>query len=277
MDRRSVLETPHESADRDIEHFVNSPTLQIDNLRLHCLSSRLEMAGHAVQRIANRLRQALDSQENARVILASAPSQDEMLAALTNAELDWARVTIFHMDEYLGLSSVHPASFGHYQRMHVLNRITPGEFHPIDGETSEPAKECERYTGLLVERPIDLVCLGIGENGHLAFNDPPTADFSDPAWVKVVELDPACRQQQVNDGCFAALEDVPRQAITLTIPALMSARAVVAVVPGPRKAAAVRAALEGEISPACPASILRRHGNADLYLDAAAASLLVQP
>ncbi len=192
------------------------------------------MAGHAAQRVADLLRQTLESQGHARVILASAPSQSDMLAVLMQAEFDWSRVTIFHMDEYLGLSGVHPASFGHYQRTHVLNRITPEAFHAIDGETSQPAMECDRYARLLSECPIDLVCLGIGENGHLAFNDPPTADFADPVWVKVVDLDPVCRQQQVNDGCFATLEDVPRHAITLTIPALMSAGALVCVVPGPQ-------------------------------------------
>lgn len=234
------------------------------------------MGQSAARRAADILRAAIASRGHARVILASAPSQDEMLAALTEAELDWPRITIFHMDEYLGLPASHPASFRHYQAAHVLNRIAPRAFHEIRGESPDPAAECERYAALLSESPIDLVCLGIGENGHLAFNDPPAA-FDDPHWVKIVELDRACRRQQVHDGCFPALADVPAKAITLTLPALMSATAAVCVVPGPRKARAVKEAVEGEISAGCPASVLRRHPNADLFLDSDSAALLARP
>jgi glucosamine-6-phosphate deaminase len=168
-----------------------------------------------------------------------------------------------------------------YGRVRRIATGTPGDLsflpahtRPFQGESVDSAAECARYRDLLEEAPIDLVCLGIGENGHLAFNDPPVADFDDPEWVKPVELDLLCRQQQVNDGCFPALDDVPRTALTLTIPALLSARAVVGAVPGPRKAQAVRDTLKGPISTACPASILRTHPNAALYLDKESAALL---
>ena len=209
----------------------------------------------------------------ARVILASAPSQNELLDALVGADVDWSRVTLFHMDEYAGLDAQHPASFRRYQRERVLDRIRPAAFHGLAGEADADA-ECARYAALLAEAPIDVVCLGIGENGHLAFNDPPVADFADPALVKVVALDEACRRQQVNDGCFAALDAVPRHALTLTIPALLRGGALFCAVPGPRKANAVRDALRGPISTACPASILRTHPHATLYLDADSAALL---
>lgn len=226
-------------------------------------------ANHA----AEILRLAIRQRGSARVILASAPSQDELIAALAAAPgINWSRVTVFHMDEYVGLPATHPASFRHYQQQHFLARVTPADFCGIHGESAEPAAECARYSALLTAAPVDLVCLGIGENGHIAFNDPPVADFADPLVAKVVSLDDACRQQQVNDGCFPNIDAVPRQAITLTCPALMAGRALVCVVPGPRKAAAVAAALGGEISTACPASILRRHPAAELFLDAAAAA-----
>ena len=178
------------------------------------------------------------------------------------------------MDEYVGLPADHPATFRAYQREHVLSQIQPAAFHGIRGEASDSVEECARYSELLREAPIDLVCLGIGENGHLAFNDPPVADFDDPSCVKPVELDALCRQQQVNDGCFPTLSAVPTTALTLTIPALLSSRAIVGVVPGPRKAEAVRNTLIGPISTACPASILRKHSNAALYLDRDSAALL---
>ncbi|RYD71980.1 MAG: glucosamine-6-phosphate deaminase [Verrucomicrobiaceae bacterium] len=217
---------------------------------------------------------ALTQRGEARVILASAPSQNELLENLLATSVDWSRVTIFHMDEYVGLPADHPATFRSYQQQHVLSRIHPKAFHGIRGESPDTVTECSRYAALLCEAPIDVVCLGIGENGHLAFNDPPVADFTDPLLVKVVELDEICQQQQVNDGCFPSIDAVPRQAITLTIPALLGGRELVCIVPGPRKAAAVRAALHGPVDTSCPASILRRHSNARLYLDTASASPL---
>ena len=202
------------------------------------------------------------------MIFAAAPSQNEFLETLRGAEkIDWKRVTAFHMDEYLGLSADAPQSFRRYLKERLFDRVHPGEVHLIAGEAPSPEEECARYAHLLAEAPIDIVCLGIGENGHLAFNDPPVADFADPKMVKVVELDEACRRQQVHDGCFARFEEVPTHAITLTIPVLLSGGWLYCVVPGPTKREAVEKALTSPISPACPASILRTHARARLYLD----------
>lgn len=202
-----------------------------------------------------------------RMVFAAAPSQNETLETLARAmDLDWSRVTAFHMDEYAGLAKDAPQAFSRYLREHLFDLVHPGEIHLIDG-LNDPARECGRYAALIKEAPIDIVCLGIGENGHLAFNDPPVADFKDPRGVKEVELDEACRRQQVNDGCFPALDAVPRRAITLTIPALTTAAHLFCSVPGPRKREAVRRTLEGPISPLCPATALRSHPDCTLYLD----------
>jgi glucosamine-6-phosphate deaminase len=248
--------------------------LSINRLAIHIFASREDMGRAAGQAAANEIQRVLAAQGHARIILASAPSQNELLDALTSAPIDWTRVTLFHMDEYVGLDATHPATFRHYQRTHVLSRVQPACFHGILGESPDPAAECARYAALLAAAPIDVVCLGIGENGHIAFNDPPVADFADPELIKIVELDPICRQQQVNDGCFPSLDAVPRHALTLTVPALMNGRALFCAVPGPRKANAVRDTLLGPISPACPASILRTHPNTTLYLDRDSAALL---
>ena len=237
---------------------------------------RSEAGLAAAQHVTKILKTVLEHQPRARVIFACAPSQNEFLDALCSGaagSIDWQRVTAFHMDEYLGLSENHPASFRHYLKTHFLSRVPIGEFHPIRGETSA-AHECARYTGLLQAAPIDLICLGIGENGHLAFNDPPVADFHDPTWIKPVELDAVCRQQQVNDGCFPNLESVPTHALTLTLPVFLAARQLSVVVPGPRKAAAVAASCNGPVSPECPASLLQCHPNAWLFLDSASAAEL---
>jgi glucosamine-6-phosphate deaminase len=243
----------------------------VDRLQVRIFPDRAALGAAAANRAAEILRLAIRQRNSARIIVASAPSQDELIEGLADAPgIDWRCVTVFHMDEYVGLPGTHPASFRHYQQQHLLTRVTPAAFYGICGESADPAAECARYSALLTAAPIDLVCLGIGENGHIAFNDPP--DFADPHVAKVVTLDEVCRQQQVNDGCFPNLEAVPRQAITLTCPALMAGRALVCAVPGPRKAAAVAAALGGDISTACPASILRRHPSAGLFMDTAAAA-----
>jgi glucosamine-6-phosphate deaminase len=247
-----------------------------DQLQVFVFPTRQEMGETAGVRAGKSIQRAVEKRGEARIILASAPSQDELLETLVSQPVDWSRVVIFHMDEYVGLPAEHPATFRAYQRKHVLAHVRPHQFHDIRGESSDPAAECARYSALLSEAPIDVVCLGIGENGHLAFNDPPVADFTDPELVKLVELDEMCRQQQVNDGCFSTLDAVPRQAITLTIPALVEGRELFCVVPGSRKAAAVRAALKESVRTQCPASILRRHRSAHLYLDDASAALIDQ-
>jgi len=188
-------------------------------------------------------------------------------------EVPWADVVVFHMDEYEGVGPKHPAGFQRWIRQRIAQRVHPRNAHYLDG-LAEPEGECRRYAGLLGAHPLDLCCLGIGENGHLAFNDPPVADFDDPLDVKVVTLDEACRRQQVHEGHFGAIDAVPARALTVTIPALLRARAVLAVVPERRKAEPVRAALEGPLTTACPASVLRTRPNVAIHLDAESAALL---
>jgi glucosamine-6-phosphate deaminase len=226
----------------------------------HSISdNRASLGVIAAAEVSATITLLLTTRSHLRLIFACAPSQDQFLAELRRTAIPWDRISIFHMDEYLGISQTHPASFRKYLRDHLLNYIEPCAFHAIDGEAQDAEAECDRYSALLREAPIDLVCLGIGENGHLAFNDPPVAEFNDSRIAKVVELDPLCRQQQVNDGCFSTLADVPRHAITLTIPTLMSASAIFSIVPGQRKAAAVHNAT---------------HPNVKLYLDIDSAALL---
>jgi glucosamine-6-phosphate deaminase len=253
--------------------------LRADRLAVEIHPDRAALGRAAGQAVAAHLRALLAKQGGARVIFACAPSQDEFLAALIaasrSAELgfDWSRVTAFHMDDYVGFAADHPQSFRRYLRAHLLDHVAVGAFHPLPAERP-PAVACAAYAALLAAAPIDLICLGIGENGHLAFNDPPVADFDDPARVKVVALDEACRRQQVNDGCFPTLPDVPTHALSLTLPVFREARRLSVHVPGPRKAAAVRATLRDPRSTACPATLLRDHPDATLYVDEAAAAEL---
>jgi glucosamine-6-phosphate deaminase len=208
-------------------------------------------------------------------MLATGNSQLVFLAELvTFTDVDWSRVTAFHMDEYVDLPPTHAASFQRYMRERVAAKVPFREFHYLRGDSGDAAAEASRYAELLRAHPLDLTCCGIGENGHLAFNDPPVADFDDPVDVKVVALEPASRRQQVAEGHFATIDDVPTHAITVTIPALLRAGRVLAIVPEERKAAPAKAALEGPITAACPASYLRTRPHATLYLDAASASLL---
>jgi len=209
------------------------------------------------------------------VMLATGNSQLDFLAVLvTYTDIDWSRVTAFHMDEYVGLPPTHSASFQKYMRERVAARLPFRAFHYLQGDTGDAQAEADRYAALLHAHPLDLTCCGIGENGHLAFNDPPVADFEDPVAVKIVALEPASRRQQVAEGHFPTIDDVPTHAITVTIPALLRAARVLAIVPEARKAVPVRDALEGPISTACPASYLRTQPHATLYLDAESASLL---
>jgi len=254
-----------------------SRSFAADRLAVAVYPNRALLGRAAALAAAEILRAVLQQKAGARVVFACAPSQDEFLTSLTQLpDIPWERVTAFHMDEYVGLSAHHSASFRHYLQRHLTSRVRLARVNEIAGEAPEVAGECARYGDLLRAKPIDLVCLGIGENGHLAFNDPPVADFHDPLPVKCVELDHACRSQQVNDGCFPNLERVPRRALTLTIPTLLSATHMVCVVPGPRKAAAVKAALGQPIAPSCPASVLRTHPAATLFLDRESAAGLAQ-
>lgn len=248
---------------------------QADALAVRVYPNLIEMAQAAAVEAHRVLVQALKAQPTARVIFACAASQVRFLRVLTGLRgLDWSRVTAFHMDEYLGLRADHPASFRRFLREHVTTRAAPGAIYELTGDAADPRAECARYARLLGESPVDLCCLGIGENGHLAFNDPPMADFADPLLVKLVTLDQACRQQQVGEGAFPDLAAVPTQALTLTVPALCAARRMICVVPERRKAQAVRDALRGPIATACPASVLRQQAHCTLYLDAESAALL---
>ncbi len=240
----------------------------VDRLRVRVMDSRAEMGRVAGTEIAERLRALLSEQDAVNVIFAAAPSQNEVLQALNAADgIDWARVNAFHMDEYIGLDRDAPQGFGNFLRERIFSKKPFRSVHYIDSAAGDAAAECVRYAALLSAFPPDVVVLGIGENGHIAFNDPWVADFQDPALVKAVPLDEVCRMQQVNDGCFASLDAVPKTALTLTVPALFAGRYLFCSVPAATKANAVRRTLRGAISPECPATVLRRHPSANLYCD----------
>jgi glucosamine-6-phosphate deaminase len=214
------------------------------------------------------VRAFLEIKKTIRVIFAAAPSQNEFLETLSHdTRIDFSRICAFHMDEYIGLLADAPQGFGNFLRDRIFSRCPFREVNYINGLAPDPQIECRRYASLLEQGPIDLVFMGIGENAHIAFNDPGVADFNDPLKVKMVELDDQCRQQQVNDGCFTGLDQVPTHALTLTVPVLMSAEAVFCIVPAKTKADGVYNSLAGEVTEQYPASILRKHRNATLYLD----------
>lgn len=248
-------------------------TLRVDRLAVEVHATRSEMGQAAAARAAARLRAALDERGGARALFASAPSQIEFLRALSETPgIDWGRVTAFHVDEYLGFPARASQAFGQFLRERIFDRVHPGAVHFIDGNAPDPPAEAARYTGLLRAGPIDLACIGVGENGHIAFNEPGDTDFDDPRLLRVVALNDRSRRQQVTDGCFETPDAVPAQALTLTVPAIMRAAAIACVVPGPSKRAAVREMLRGPISPGCPASVLRRHPDAVLYADVESAA-----
>jgi glucosamine-6-phosphate deaminase len=245
----------------------------VDELTVHVHDHDRDLAADAATAAAAAIGAAVAARGVAHVMLATGNSQLAFLETLTRrTDVDWSAVVGFHMDEYVGIPADHSASFRRYLRERVVDVVHPRAFEYLDGDAADTAAECRRYAALLAAHPLDVCCLGIGENGHLAFNDPPVADFDDPLAVKVVELDAACRGQQVGEGHFPDLDAVPRQAITVTIPALLAAGRVLAIVPEARKAAPVAAALTGPIGPACPASALRRVPQATLYLDADSAA-----
>lgn len=237
------------------------------NMEVHISHTRKEMGNLAGKAVEEKIVSLLEQQEEIRMIFAAAPSQSEFLEYLSQSPIiPWERITAFQMDEYLGLSPDSPPLFSNFLKAHLFDKVKFKNIHLMNG-LAEAAGECERYTSLLVKEPIDIVCMGIGENGHIAFNDPPVADFNDPKAVKEVKLDQECRQQQVNDDCFASLDEVPRFAITLTVPTLMSGRYIYCIVPGKNKHKAVAETLFNSISTACPASILRTHSDSRLFLD----------
>ena len=245
-----------------------------DELTVKILPDRAEAGRAAAADITACLRTLLREQAEVNVIFAAAPSQNETLAALAACrDITWDRINAFHMDEYVGPDKNAPYSFARYLDEHIFGRVPFRSVQYINGAAPDPAAEAARYAALLADNPPDVVVLGIGENGHIAFNDPP-ADFADKEAVKVVRLDEVCRRQQVHDGCFARLSEVPAYALTLTVPALVRARYMFCVVPGPAKARAVRDTLFGPIGGHCPAGILRTKAGAVLYLDCDSAALL---
>ncbi|HVO09385.1 MAG TPA: glucosamine-6-phosphate deaminase [Vicinamibacteria bacterium] len=235
------------------------------------------MAEAAAAHTAAALADAITARGEARAIAATGASQFEFLDALCRLPgVDWAKVVFFHLDEYVGLPESHPASFRRYLRERLVDRVHPGAFHFIEGDARDVAAECRRVGALLNQRPVDVAFVGIGENGHLAFNDPP-ADFETEEPYLVVTLDEPCRRQQMGEGWFARVEDVPARAVSMSIRQILKAREIVAVVPDRRKAVAVRDCLELPVSPAHPASALREHPRTTLFLDRDAAHLLSRP
>jgi glucosamine-6-phosphate deaminase len=247
-------------------------SLVVDKLDVHIYADSDSMGEAAADYVTGKLIGAIETKGFANLILATGASQFSLLKALKKRELDWQKITVFHLDEYKGISDSHPASFRKYLRDRILDDVNPKRTYFLNGDADNLEKEMSAYSDLLKKNPIDIACIGIGENGHIAFNDPPVADFHDPKLVKLVALDEACRRQQLGEGWFPTLEDVPKQALTLTITAIMKCKAISCVVPDVRKADAVYKTLYGEISTDCPASILRTHTETILFLDKASAS-----
>lgn len=244
-------------------------------MKVKIYETRDEMGEGAADDIANAIKKLLAEKEEINMIFAAAPSQNDMLLHLCEKdEIEWERINAFHMDEYIDLSADAPQCFSNFLKKYIFDLKPFKSVNLINAAATNPETECERYANLLKENPVDIVCMGIGENGHIAFNDPHVAEFDDKMVVKPVKLDEVCRNQQVNDGCFETIDEVPQYAITLTIPTLISAKYNFCVVPAKTKAVAVKNTVEGEISEACPASILRNKDNAIMYCDADSSALL---
>lgn len=237
--------------------------------------TKQEMAAAAVASAAEAIKEAIENKGRANIILATGTSQIEMLKNLVAADgVDWPKVTMFHLDEYIDLGQGHPASFRKFLKERFVDKV-PGlrAVHFVNGDADDSQAECQRVGGIIAKHPIDAAMIGIGENGHLAFNDPP-ADFETKEPYIIVELDERCRKQQLGEGWFDTLEQVPRQAISMSIRQIMKSKCLIVTVPDERKAEAVRNALEGQVTPLCPASILQKHKKCKIFMDAEAASLL---
>ncbi|HID39530.1 MAG TPA: glucosamine-6-phosphate deaminase [Calditrichaeota bacterium] len=247
----------------------------VDNLKVKIFETRQELGRKMAAEVADEMRELLNKKDEIRMVFAAAPSQNEFLASLVNEPgIDWRKVTAFHMDEYLGLPEDSKERFSYFLKEKIFSKLPFKAVHYLQPTDDSPQEECERYSKIYMDRPIDIICMGIGENGHIAFNDPPVADFNDEQYFKIVQLDETCRLQQVFDKCFDTLDQVPQKAITLTIPGFMGAGSLFCGVPGHRKAEAIKRALNDSISPSCPATILRRHPKAVLYLDQESAALV---
>ncbi|WP_316810085.1 glucosamine-6-phosphate deaminase [Pedobacter heparinus] len=243
--------------------------IQKDKLKVQVLGDRKLLGLRAAEAAYQQIRNMLNGNEPyINIIFAAAPSQNEFLSALIDKDIDWSRINAFHMDEYIGLDVDAPQGFGNFLKSGLFDKVNFRSVNYINGNADDVDQECERYENLLKEFPPHIVCMGIGENTHLAFNDPHVADFNDKKLVKVVDLDEACRQQQVNDGCFTTISKVPEFAITLTIPTLFSGKYLFCMVPGEKKAQAVHHTLIQEITERYPSTILRKHQNALMFTDA---------
>lgn len=249
-------------------------TFKADKLSVNIYDTRKNMGAAAAADIAACIKELLGRKSEIYMIFAAAPSQNEMLEALiADKEIEWNRVHALHMDEYVNLPSDAPQGFGNFLRRAIFDRVPFASVNLI-GTDADSEATCRRYDALLAANKVDIVCMGIGENGHIAFNDPHVADFNDPCRIKKVDLDQKCRQQQVNDGCFQTIDQVPTHALTLTVPTLYNVENIFCVVPAATKAEAVRNTVSGPVSEICPASILRTHDNAVLYTDSDSAALL---
>ncbi len=243
-------------------------TFKADELKVKIYENRDKMGKAASKDISQCIIKLLNEKETINMIFAAAPSQNDMLDALIHTDgIDWSRINAFHMDEYIGLDKDAPQGFGNFLRNRIFSKVSFKSVNYINGQAENIEEECQRYSQLLKQYPVDIVCMGVGENGHIAFNDPPVADFNDEKLVKAVKLDEICRNQQVNDGCFSSIDKVPTHALTLTVPALVSSAYIYCVVPATTKRNAVFHMLRGEIGEKCPASILRTKSNAILYCD----------
>lgn len=241
-------------------------------MEVSVFESKAAMGAAAAGKGVELISATLHEKGRANIILATGASQFEMLSELVKAELDWSKVTVFHLDEYIGIPISHPASFRKYLNERFVELVKPAAFHAINGE-SNPEEECVRLNGIIAKEEIDVAFVGIGENAHLAFNDPP-ADFNIKEPYIIVDLDQACRQQQLGEGWFPSLEAVPERAISMSVKQIMASRAIVCTVPDARKAEAVQKAVEGEVVPEVPASVLQNHPFTWLYLDKGSASLM---
>lgn len=250
-------------------------TRQVESLPVAVYTTNAELGQAAALAARRIIQEALAVRGHANIILATGNSQLSFLHTLRDLDgIDWSKLTVFHMDEYVGIDPNHPASFPRFLRQHIIDQVKPAHFYPVPNQPTDVETACRDYEALLRAHPADLVAMGWGENGHIAFNDPPYANFNDSAWVKVVALAEASRRQQVGEGHFGSLAEVPTHAITLTVPALLAPQHILCIVPERRKAEAVRACLTEPISEDRPGSILRTVTHAQLYLDQASAALL---
>lgn len=248
-----------------------------ENLKVKIFETRSEMGADAAEVIGEKINELLQKKEYINIVFAAAPSQNDFLASLRKKDIEWSRINAFHMDEYIGLDKKAPQLFGNYLKDQLFGKVDFKEVYYLNGDAESPELECQRYAELLKKYPTDIVILGIGENTHIAFNDPHVADFNDPKIVKIVDLDEKNRNQQVDpedEICFKKIEEVPTHAITLTVPALFKATYAYAIAPGKNKAEAIYHTLEDPIQEKFPSTILRKHPNAMLYIDKASASQL---